>query len=329
MCLAFAACAVAPIHSEALAQPLAVFGVDYTAQTLEGNLQRFTETGLYLGKQSLPETHYGLSLATDGTSLFVEEFGGAINRYSLDGVFLGEFADVHQEAGDHRTPPNLETDLAGNVYSAFRGFASEPRKSFRMDNDGNVTGAFQHDDLIFPNGIDATSNGDVYILNSAFVGVGERLFRFSADGQYIADYPLAGMENSSDMAINEATNELYIADEFGYAVNVYDLSSGAPALVDQLSTPRSPTDVFVEPTSGRIFGTFFEVLSNGQEFYESNAGFEISRAGDLITTYLDGPPTGRHAIRSIVAIPIPELHSVSLAIIGVWSLMAIAPPRST
>ena len=209
------------------ASALSVFAVGNKRPGLEGELYRFNENGPMEQRWDIPDTRFGLSLATDGTSLFVGEYGRAINRYDLNGNFLGQFADVSGLAGPSPSSPKVETDLAGSVYTSFGGLSSQPRTSFRLDPAGTISQAFSHQDLVFPRGIDAAANGDVYIVNSAAVGVGNRLFKFNSAGQYLGDFPITPESNPSDLAINEANGELYLADEFGDAIHVYDIASGS------------------------------------------------------------------------------------------------------
>ena len=171
------------------AATLSVFGVGYQSTTgLPSELYRFGENGTMEQRWDIPESRMELSLATVGTSLYVAEYGGAINRYNVNGTFLGQFADVSGMAGS-ATVPRLETDAAGSVYVTFGGMASTPRTSFRLDQNGNISAEFSQANLVFPHGIDAAANGDVYIVNSASVDVGNRLFKFSSDGVYINDFP--------------------------------------------------------------------------------------------------------------------------------------------
>ena len=179
-----------------------------------------------------------------------------------------------------------------------------PRTSFRIDPDGNITGVFAHPDLVFPHGIDATANGDVYIVNSAAVGVGNKLFKFGPDGAYIDDFAIFEARHPSDIAIDEIREELYIADEL-HSIHVYDLASGTPIFSATIPMPgKYVFDVFIEPISGRIFGTYII-----PPFVST--GFEVSREGEVIHLYLEDPVPLEEAVGGIVALA-PRMSDIPL-----------------
>jgi hypothetical protein len=293
---------------------LSIFGVGYRTTTgLPSEMYRFNENGPMEQKWDLVDTRQAVSLATFGTNLFVAGLRGPINRYGLDGQFLGEFADPSAMAGSSPNAPILETDSTGHVFVAYGGQSSEPRTSFRLDRDGNISGTFSHANLVWPRGIDAAANGDVYILNS---GIGERLFRFNSAGGYLNDFPIPQTDNPSDIAINEQRNELYMADEFDNSIHVYDISSGVPIFRDTWSLPGRTVDVFVEQTTGRIFGTFYVIERDDVGLHSKYTGFEISQNGDVINLYVENEVPRQQSVRRIVAVAVPEPASVLLFLLA-------------
>jgi hypothetical protein len=216
-------------------------------------------------------------------------------------------------AGYSPSTPSVESDAAGSVYIEFGGFDSNSRTSFRLDQNGTVSATFSHVDLVFPRGIDADADGNVYILNAAGVGVGNRLFKFDASGGYVADFPIPESPHPSEIAINERAGELYVANEFGDSVVVYDITSGTPMFDDVLTVPGHITDVFIEPVSGRIFGSYYDLETDAMGLFLRHTGFEVSRSGTLLQLFMeDGPPRDQ-TVRSVVAIAIPEPRSAVLA----------------
>jgi hypothetical protein len=298
------------------AEPLTIFGVGYDSPLfapnpqLQSELYQFSEDGQMATRWNLPQSRAGGSIATSGNILYVAEYGGAIERYDLAGGFVGQFANVSGQAGITPTGQYLETDLNGHFYSAFDGFQSNPRTSFQIDQAGNVLQTFSHPDLVFPSGIDANANGDVYIVNSGGT-TGERLFRFTSGGAYISDYAIPQAVNSQDIAIDETRGTLYIADEFGSSVLKYDLSSGAPVFTTSLPVPGSAIDVFVEPISGRIFGALYtrETDSTVLPFLKF-VGFELT--GNSVTLFTENAIPTRQTVMGIVALAIPEPSSGAL-----------------
>ena len=280
-----------------------VYGVGYKLTSgLPSELYRFDEDGPMEQRWDIPESRLGWSLATVGFDLYVGEYGGAIDRYDLNGNSLGQFADVSGLAGPNPLTQKLESDAAGSVYTAFGGFDSSPRTSFRIASDGSISETFSQPNLVFPSGIDATAGGEVYIINSAAVGVGNRLFKFGAGGSYIDDFPIPQVDHPSDIAIDEMGEELFISDEFPQSIHVFDISSGAPIFSDTLPAPGPVIDVFVEPISGRIFGTYYEFGDDGSVSFFKHHGFEVSRGGSVINLYVEDAPAREQSVISIVAV---------------------------
>jgi hypothetical protein len=306
-----------PSQSEAVAAPLEIYGVAVPLFTpgSPSDLFRFNADGSIDQKWSAAESSFATTIATQGSSLFLGEFEGAIERYDLGGAYQGTFANHGEMAGDFLHAQRLESDEQGNLYEAFLGSGGSRRTSFRLGGDGSIEAEYSHIDLDFPHGIDATANGDVYIVNSSAA----RLFKFSAGGSYIADFAIPEVDRPSDIAINEATDELYVADSSGNAIVVYDLSLGSPSHIDTLPLPNSPVDVFVEPTSGRIFGAAYDAITDPM-FVLSYRGFEISREGELLAVFSEDAPPAEQGIRGIVAIAVPEPSSAIGWAIGacVW-----------
>lgn len=272
-------------------------------------------------KWEIPESQHPLSLTVVNGTFYAAEYGGEINKYDLAGNFLGSFADVSSAAGPTPTVQRLESDLGGNLYTTFGGFHSEPRTSFRLDQAGNVTAALSHPQLVFPRGIDATAEGEIYILNSANAGIGNRLFKFDTDGQFLSSFAIPQAENPSDIAIDEVGGEVFIADEFGEAVLVYDVTTGVPVFQEAIPVPGYVLDVFFEPTTRTIFGAFFTQSMDAQGPFSRYTGFELSRTSGIIQLFEEAAPPREQTVRGIVAVVVPEPHLAtmlfsSLTVIG-------------
>jgi hypothetical protein len=279
---------IGPGQPRATSASLAIYGISLNLNPgLTSDIHKFNQFGLLEQTWSAAETRAATTAASIGSSLFLGEGSGAIERYDLNGVYRGTFANVSSLAGPMSVLHSLESDSANKLYAVFGGSTAGPGKSFRLGPNGRIEAQYSHVDLIFPSGIDATANGDVYIATGTARGLGPRLFRFSADGAYLADFAIQQVEHPAQFAINETTNELYIADQFGDAIVVYDLSSDSPSHIDTLEMPSTPLDVFIEPTTGRIFGSGFYRLTDVMGNFAANTGFEITRDGKLKTDFVE------------------------------------------
>ena len=296
----------------------------HTISRITGNdfLSVFDDSGTRAESSIIPSTGAFASLTTDNDRIFITSSDGGINQFDLEGDLLGGFANVSSSADPLMSSARqiLESDALGNVYTTFTGFQSTPRTSFRLAPDGSTSASFAHPDLVFPVGIDADSNGNVFILNSALDG--DRLFQFDESGSYIDDFAVPGVTRPSDIAINEVTNELFIGD-LG-AIRVYDLTSDGPLLVGSLQAARNldVNDVFVEPSAERILGATFDI------FNENNVGFEVSREGELVNTFAVTAGQQNLGVSAIAVISdntisVPEPTATGLLLIAAISLAAV------
>lgn len=289
------------------AASVAVYATGYTTVTdhtnapmLQGQLYQYNENGPLEQRWDIQRNPNPVSMTNVGTSLYVSGFGsGIINRYDFNGSFLGEFADVTSSAGRPLNLSRLESDAAGSVYAAFGGWGFPPKTSFRFSQNGNISATFSHLDLRYPAGIDASASGDVYIVD----GQRSSVFKFNSSGSFINVFSLSASSSPSDIAINEVSEEMYVADDIGHSIDVYDISRGAPTYRESFPMPGNVVDVFVEPNSGRIFGSYLD---------GAFSVFEMSQDGTLTNQYYS---FGSNAT-SIVAVAIPEPLSLQLVLIA-------------
>jgi hypothetical protein len=319
---------ISPSQPRAAGAPLAIYGFAFNLTPgSPTDLYQFNSDGSVKQRWSATESPGASTLASVGSSLLLAERGdlaiqfGAIDRYDLNGMYREAFANVSSMAGMTPGEQQIESDSTGRLYTAFSGFDGQPRTSFRLGHDGTIEVQYTHVDLVSPTGIDATANGEVYIVNGGFPEGAIRLFKFAADGTYLDDFAIPQVVAPADLAINEATEELFIADSFGQAIVVYDLSSGSPSFIDRLPMPRLPVDVFVEPTTGRIFGADQDLPIDFMGRFITYSGFEISRGGEITTIFLEDASPREQTIRGIVAIAVPEPGSL-----GLWAMAAISTP---
>ena len=217
------------------------------------------------------------TIATNGTDVFIGDFSSdEIRRYAPDGTFLGIFADSSTHAGNLN---NIEFDSAGNLYATQSGSFSQPRTNLRYNSSGTLSETFSHPSLVFPDAIDADAAGNVWIANGAAVGIGDELFKFSADGTFLANYDLDGIvSNPSDMAIDESGQRLFIADEFGGSsagVKLFDISGSSPTFVRSLATPG---------LSG-VLGLSYDDATGNLLVADDSGAKEITTSGTVVHTY--------------------------------------------
>lgn len=286
------------ICSAAMAQEVFVSG--FQIPEVQGYLRGYELDGSFVGSTPTPLVS---SLETDGSRIFAGA-GTDVLQFDRFGNPAGTFASV-TGGGINATIPLLGTDSANNVYVAFNGFNQNPRTSFRLDSIGNVNESFSHPDLVFPTGIDATADGTTWISNGANVGIGDRLFSFDGNGNFLADYALPEVDNLSSIAIIDSSHELVVADSGLDALHFYDISSGSPEFVETISAGDVTIDVFIDQSTNRIFGIGTE------------GGFEIDRDGNILAGYPVPAPGEFQIATGIVAFTsIPEPGSLVVLLAG-------------
>ncbi|MCO6456926.1 MAG: Ig-like domain-containing protein [Pirellulaceae bacterium] len=257
----------------------------------DSGILRFSETGTF-------ETNFGgtsnilRTMATNGTDLFVGNFSSNhVLRYAPDGSFLGTFVDTTGQLGSGADIAKVEFDGAGNLLVTPSGFQSNARTSRRYNSSGSTTASFSHPNLVFPNGIDADAAGNVWIVNSAAVGVGNQLFKFSPTGTFLGQFSIIGQVNSpNDLAIDEANGILYVGDEFGGTSGIkrYNISSGTPVFQGSVTTPSlsGVLGISYDPASGHLFAT------------DSGGAIEITTSGSLVHSFTHSSlVTGRDVVK--------------------------------
>jgi hypothetical protein len=291
------AVALIAIDAKAGGAALSIVGVDRV--TGISSVTRFAEGSDSKDTWTSHETIGATDIEVLGGFVYLAEYDGSIQKYSLNGTFERSFPGLPVQAGAGTHSQHLGADEAGNLYSAFSGASGVPRKSFRLSNDGTILTTYSHGDLVFPNGIDAASNGDVYIANGSTFGAGRRLYRFQRNGKFVSSYPLSEPGHITKLEIDEGRDRLYISGTLEGSVYVYDIAAGDPVFSRKLQAVSGIRGIAVESTTGRLFGT------SGTDV------IEVALDSSGVTSFARGAAT-LSAI-SIVPVPEPSCRSIALA----------------
>jgi hypothetical protein len=233
----------------------------------------------------------------------------AIQRFSTSGALLSPFALFDN-------PTFLESDSSGNVYTTH--FSIGPAIATRFNSAGAITQTYSVSGSNELSGIDADVAGNVYVVDKS----NGRLVKFAANGTLLNSIPVS--RSSDDLAIDEAGNRLFLADEFaaGLGVKVFDLSGLIPVLTGSIVTPANSNIVGVHfaAESGNILAVDFGAGSN------TPRGLEYSPSGTLLRQY---QPTAAALASDITTLPIPEPSSLAMLLIGTLALKAGRRARQT
>lgn len=298
---------------------LFLFGWMLNATALDGVAQAQSDIVFVTGDSSLSRFDMGTEsfvTGTGGQSAFLgvtvlrdeilvgDYLADAIQRFSPDGTYLGEFASI-------ATPTYLETDSSGNVYTTpFSTDPSGPDVATRFNSFGVPTQTFSAVNEIA--GIDADAAGNVYISENNGMNPDE-LLKFAPDGTFLDSVLVPG--RAFDISIDEVANRLYLASsEAGLGIKVFDISGAIPVLLGGIITPTTANIVGVHyaKESGNILATDFGVPSDDAR------GLEYSPAGLLLREYR---PTVTGIVWDITTFVIPEPASLTLVSLGMLSLV--------
>lgn len=247
------------------------------------------------------------SLATDGGDLYVFNIRGAnMDEFTPSGSFLSQLNSPHfsryytrslaigRASGEFYIPVYPVVDLfnAKSEYETAWEGAATPGKSFggeynhvAVDNSSNPSDPDQGDVYV----TDAT--GKVVDVLKPGVGGAE-----TYETQLTGTGPLAKEQFSypNEVAVDEATGEVYVADEGNLDIDVFKpLAGGKYEYLRQITGP--PSGKFVESSYGAFGGIAIDptdgavYVTDGSEVYQFNAAggfvdeFNLTSPGNQLT----------------------------------------------
>jgi len=304
-----------------LARPASSADVAVVACDMDWNtrLYLFSLDGTFLASSQGPAPNYYTSITAQGGSLYVSDYEGMIEQFNASGHYIGQFADVGADLLGSLTG-NLDCDSRGNLYVHNMGSHSEPRNAGRYDlASGDLTQTYSHPDLVFPCGIDADAAGNVYVVNSAAVGVENRVYKFSPDGALLGAFAPDFIDSPADLAVDEENEVLFVSDEFGgaNAVHAYSLADSSFGVhIKTISVPAVDWAVGLhyEPLLGHLF------ITSSSPSPGSSAAYEIDTDGNVIHTYQLPELT---LVLDVVYVPEPA----TLSLLALSGLVAIRRMR--
>lgn len=271
-------------------------------------VSRFGQSGDLLDEFSVPGvgTVFASTIAASGSVFYVGDFEQQhILKYSNIGASQGVFAALPPGVfgtTDILGSGTIETDVVGNVYAAKGGFSSRPRTSVRFDVNGNITQTFSHPSLVFPDGIDADANGNVYIINR-----GDVIYKFAPTGTFLGTLSIPEVDDGIDLAIDEANKVLYIADDFDdqFGVKAYNIGTASLTFSRRYATPSSARGLSYSDITHRLY-----VALTSPTVFGPTTGIELATDGTITNVY---DPSTRQVMDLVFVIPEP---ASSILVVG-------------
>jgi DNA-binding beta-propeller fold protein YncE len=243
---------------------------------------------------------YGIT-TLNGNLLVANDYD-AIQKYSPNGVLLGDFASI-------AFPAFLETDSKANVYTT-AGVGSGRPVAARFNAAGVLTQTFDIPPTTGIFGIDADTEGNVYVVDRA-IYPNAFLDKFSPNGALLSRTLLPTAKTATDIAIDEVGKRLFVADEFGgsQGIKIFDISGATPSYIRSITTPANGDYYGVDyaEDSGNIL-----VVDDGIPSHDPR-GLEYSPNGTLLREYRAFNGSN---VYDIVALPVPEPSTAVMFHIG-------------
>jgi DNA-binding beta-propeller fold protein YncE len=244
----------------------AVDGTVYASDTINKVVHRWEADGTYLG--SFGDGHFVSdmrSVAIDdanGWVYVVDAHGGKVEKFTLDGVHSGTLGSLGPADGQLLAPRQATVGPAGQVYVADYGKSSVEE----FDPDGTWVRSIPRPSrrspaahLAQPRDVDVDAVGNIWVADSW----NQRVQKYAADGAAIATWGhrgsgLYGMNYPRGIAIDPATQNVWVAQERGHYIAVFD--------------PTMTSRLFVVGSEGvDSASTGFLRWPNDIEFYDGNA----------------------------------------------------------
>ena len=253
--------------------------------TRNDGLAKFNDAGTLADFYAVEPFSSPYSVVTDGTILYVtqDRTGSSfINRYAVNGQFLGTFTDLGPDFDDATL--RMQRDHAGNLYVV----DISQGDVVRIGPDG----ALDMQVAERGRGADADVAGNVYVSER------ETLAKYDANGALLTSLS-TNFTFSGDLAIDERRDLLYLADEPG-RIGVYDISGDSPDLNNVFDIAADIISLTYDPYTEHLFTT----STNG-------FAYEWQTDGRLVQTYAS--PDVRFNW-GIAAVPVPEPGGIWLVL---------------
>ncbi len=264
-------------------------GYDDVVGRLNNRIQKFTSTGLFLGKWGSNgtgdgefQTAVGITVDLSG-NVFVADFANhRIQKFNSNGTFLDKWGSVGHDNGEFYYPYDVAADSFGNVYVA-DPFNARIQK-FRS-NGAFLASWGTEDGQFFPAGVAVDSAGYIYATDCTH----HRILKFNSSGAFITEWGSEGsgngqFKNPYGVAVDLSDN-IYVVDMDNYRIQKFN-STGA--FITKWGSEGSGDGWFGEPKNIAVDSSGNVYVSDG---YSRIQKFAPSFSNDPPVANFVGSPT--------------------------------------
>ena len=198
----------------------------------------------------------GIAVDANGNVLVADTNNGRIEKFSPTGAFLSSIGNKGTAQGQLGAPNGIVLDRAGNIYVAD---ASNHRVQ-KLAADGTFIAEWKGPDTGFygPRRIAVGPDDSIYVVDQGRA----RIVKFSPDGQVLATWGGAGtgdgqFDDPTSVAVDPATNKVYVADPRNKRVQVFD-SNGkflTKWVIPEWGQPVGFEDLAIDSKAGRLYAS--------------------------------------------------------------------------
>jgi DNA-binding beta-propeller fold protein YncE/cbb3-type cytochrome oxidase subunit 3 len=163
----------------------------------------------------------GMAVDSARNILIADTNNGRLQRFSVDGIFLGVIGTKGEGPGEFREPSGIAIDLGGNIYVADTG----NRRVQKLKSDGTFLAEWRGAEPGFdaPRDICIGSDKAIYVVDESRA----EIVKFDSDGNVLATWGARGSENGqfnppTSVAVDAKNNKVYVADPENRRIQIFD-----------------------------------------------------------------------------------------------------------
>ena len=163
----------------------------------------------------------GMAVDSARNILIADTNNGRLQRFSIDGIFLGVIGTKGEGPGEFREPSGIAIDLVGNIYVADTG----NRRVQKLKSDGTFVAEWRGAEPGFdaPRDVCIGSDKAIYVVDESRAEV----VKFDSDGNVLAVWGERGSGNGqfnppTSVAVDASNNRVYVADPVNGRIEIFD-----------------------------------------------------------------------------------------------------------